>query len=198
MDTALALVKARQLMNKYGLNDWRLNLDRRKCAFGYCRPVAKIISLSEHLVGLNSEEQVTDTILHEIAHALDWIRNGKMGHDYSWKRICIEIGAKPEQYYTDATVVSPDPKYIIKAIASGKVCGKYHRLPTKGISTQYQLFDDKGQVIKPSYLLKNEVTGRTITYYYGSLPKKVLNTQQFLFETGKPSTKGQLKLYKVS
>jgi hypothetical protein len=45
--------------------------------------------------------QVTDTILHEIAHALTL----GDGHGYAWKRKCIEIGAKPERCYTNKDTV---------------------------------------------------------------------------------------------
>ena len=39
-------------------------------------------------------ESISDTILHEIAHAL----TQGAGHGPRWKRKCIEIGAKSEQY----------------------------------------------------------------------------------------------------
>ena len=43
---------------------------------------------------LSSLDQVRDTILHEIAHAL--VGPGH-GHDAVWKRKCREVGARPER-----------------------------------------------------------------------------------------------------
>lgn len=196
MNLVTAQAKALVLMNKHGLSDWTFQWDRKKKGFGYCRPSTKTISLSANLTQLNGEEEVTDTILHEIAHALDWVRNKKMGHDWSWKKICIEIGARPEQYFSEKTVVMDEPKYVVRNTV-GKVISKYYRLPTKGIGNTYELYDGKGNYIKPSYILKNSVTGRVVEKYY-SYPAKVHSLQHLYSEKGNPSTKGQLKLYTVS
>ena len=50
--------------------DWLFEFDRSKVRFGRCHYGRKEISLSRHLVELNDEAEVRDTILHEIAHAL--------------------------------------------------------------------------------------------------------------------------------
>jgi predicted SprT family Zn-dependent metalloprotease len=71
------------------------------------------IGLSRLLVEVNDVIQVTDTILHEIAHALTL----GDGHGYAWKRKCIEIGAKPERCYTNKDTVSPTMRY--QAICGG-------------------------------------------------------------------------------
>ena len=52
---------------------------------------------------LNNIDEVRDTILHEIAHALC----PKDGHGPRWRATCRRLGAKPVRCYTDATVVSP-------------------------------------------------------------------------------------------
>ena len=57
-----------------------------------CRYGTRTIELSVFLVDRNGPEEVRDTILHEIAHAL--VGPGH-GHDAVWKRQCIEIGARP-------------------------------------------------------------------------------------------------------
>jgi hypothetical protein len=63
------------------------------------------IGLSRLLVEVNDVIS-TDTILHEIAHALTL----GDGHGYAWKRKCIEI-AKPERCYTNKDTVSPTMRY---------------------------------------------------------------------------------------
>src|SRR5262249_35413457 len=54
------------------------------------------IELSVHFAASNLDEEVTDTLLHEIAHAL--VGPGH-GHDEVWRAKCREIGARPEACY---------------------------------------------------------------------------------------------------
>lgn len=99
---------ANDLLNEHGLHDWTFEFDRAKRRFGYCSYKRKTISLSKHLVALNSEADVRDTILHEIAHALVGSNNG---HNYKWRSMCITVGAKPERCYVDDEVVKPKHNY---------------------------------------------------------------------------------------
>lgn len=82
------------LLAQHGLHDWRFSFNRRKRSLGMCQFSEKIIALSIHLVDRNSEEEIRDTILHEIAHALVGPHHG---HDTVWKAKCREIGARPER-----------------------------------------------------------------------------------------------------
>lgn len=41
-----------------------------------------------------NEEQLEDTILHEVAHA---IAGSRAGHGPAWKSVCREIGANPNR-----------------------------------------------------------------------------------------------------
>ena len=93
---------ARRLMNKHGLTNWTFKIDNAKKRFGYCSNGKRTISLSGPLTELNSMEQVRDTILHEIAHALA----PRAGHGLEWRRMCLRIGAEPTRCY-DATVIQP-------------------------------------------------------------------------------------------
>ena len=71
MDPAHAQQLAHDLMRLHNLPpEWSFKLDRSKVCFGKCYYSKKQISLSRYLVELNDEEEVRDTILHEIAHAL--------------------------------------------------------------------------------------------------------------------------------
>lgn len=52
---------------------------------------------------LNGEQEVRDTILHEIAHALA----PRAGHGPKWRAICRQIGAEPKRCYDEKAVVVP-------------------------------------------------------------------------------------------
>lgn len=54
----------------------------------------------------NTEDEIMETLLHEIAHAL----TPGHGHDRVWKAKCIEIGGKGLTYYNqgDRNVVNPN------------------------------------------------------------------------------------------
>jgi predicted SprT family Zn-dependent metalloprotease len=123
MDAILAKHLANHLLNVHGLTQkgWKFNFDSAKKRFGVCCHGPKTIGLSLPLTKLNTEEQVKDTILHEIAHALVGPQHG---HDNVWKRKCIEIGAKPERCYSSSEVTQPKMKYVATCGACGKVYQK--------------------------------------------------------------------------
>ncbi|MBA4189508.1 MAG: hypothetical protein C0467_16085 [Planctomycetaceae bacterium] len=85
-------------MAEHGLTGWSFgfntNLRRAGVCFYPTRTKPGRIELSIRFIDLNSDEDVLDTILHEIAHALTG-----SGHDDSWKAKCLEIGARPERCY---------------------------------------------------------------------------------------------------
>lgn len=84
---------ARRLMAKHGLSDWTFKLDNRSLRLGSCNPQAKAISVSRRHVQQDTDENVRDTILHEIAHALS---PEDAGHGKEWKTIARQIGATPK------------------------------------------------------------------------------------------------------
>lgn len=81
---------ARQLMDQHGLSDWTLVFDRAKTRAGVCRPQRREIGLSLPLTARHTPDEVRETVLHEIAHALVGIRHG---HDRVWQATAVAIGA---------------------------------------------------------------------------------------------------------
>src|SRR5262245_50285167 len=103
MELAAAENLARELMQRYGIGDWTFRFDRARRRFGSCCHVRKTITLSAYLTHLNDDEEVCDTILHEIAHAL----TPGDGHGPRWRAVCRQIGAKPERTFHEGAVRIP-------------------------------------------------------------------------------------------
>ncbi|WP_127507112.1 SprT-like domain-containing protein [Actinoplanes solisilvae] len=85
---------ANGLIKRHRLTGWRLVFDNAKTRAGVCRFDRKEIGLSRPLVALYDAEQVTDTVLHEIAHALTGPGHG---HDRKWRATARRIGSSGER-----------------------------------------------------------------------------------------------------
>ncbi|MFO0800022.1 MAG: SprT-like domain-containing protein [Gemmataceae bacterium] len=113
---------ATQLMAQHGLADWQFGFNTNKRRAGVCRYPTRTrpgrIELSKHYVLRNPADEVRDTILHEIAHAL--VGHGH-GHDEVWKAKCVEVGARPERCYGEEVEM---PKGRWRATCGG--CGREH------------------------------------------------------------------------
>jgi len=101
-----ASILARSLMSEHGLADWGFAFDHARRRFGACNYTRRRITLSRPLTLLNGIDEVRDTILHEIAHAL--CPGDK--HGPRWRATCARLGAKPKRCYGDKDVVSPPRK----------------------------------------------------------------------------------------
>jgi predicted SprT family Zn-dependent metalloprotease len=94
---------ARELIAQHALIGWRFEFDHARRRFGKCDYTNRRITLSRHLTFLNGMDEVRDTILHEIAHALC----PGDGHGPKWRATCVRIGARPKRCFTEAQVVTP-------------------------------------------------------------------------------------------
>lgn len=83
---------------KHGLwkQRWFFKWDRSLRRFGRCNYTTKTISLSKNLCKLYDEDEVIDTLRHEIAHVL--VGTGH-GHDEVWRKKAIEIGSSGNRLY---------------------------------------------------------------------------------------------------
>lgn len=79
------------LKKQHGLKAWELVFDNAKRRMGVCRQRKKLIGISIHFMEdpATTRQQVKNTLLHEIAHALV---GNEHHHDAVWKAKAISIG----------------------------------------------------------------------------------------------------------
>ena len=126
MEFGEAAGMARELMGRFGLSDWAFGWNRRKRSLGLCRYREKRIELSGHFVRANDAEQVRETILHEIAHAL---AGEKAGHGAAWKAACARVGCKAERC-DKGVAVMPRGRWTARCGGCGKEYWR-HRRPAR-------------------------------------------------------------------
>ena len=90
MDLAQARRLAAELMAQHGLDDWHFVFDNARARFGVCRPARREIGLSRRLTVSSTEDEVRNTLLHEIAHALV---GPEHGHDEVWRAKAVSLGS---------------------------------------------------------------------------------------------------------
>ncbi len=98
---------AMDLIRRNELHEWRFRFDHSTRRAGCCNYHDKLISISFELARNAPDEDIRDTILHEIAHALV---GKKHNHDSVWKLRAREIGCSGER--THRLVFSP-PRYHV-------------------------------------------------------------------------------------
>ena len=115
----MKLKKAEQLAKKLmrqhlpkGENNWVFMWSNATKFFGLCSYgiSGTFIKLSKKFVVLNSEEETKETLLHEIAHAIDVNIRGGTNHDYIWKIIAKHIGSTGDTCFNNE-VIRPKLKY---------------------------------------------------------------------------------------
>lgn len=116
---------ARKLMDDYGLIDWTFSFSSKTSYLGVCysgqkRIVLQLKHVAENIGKLG--DNLVDTILHEIAHALNHVHGTGKNHDKAWKNWCKRIGAAPFR-------CAQMPRYRIVIADTGEVVGEYLHLP---------------------------------------------------------------------
>lgn len=114
---------AHRLVEQY-LPDWRFDLDNAKRRAGACFHRRRTITLSKYYIAMNLDkpDDLRDTILHEIAHGL---AGREAHHGPEWKKVCVQIGAKPERCYDSDKIAMPTRNYEATCPTCGK---KFYRL----------------------------------------------------------------------
>ena len=113
---------ADDMLWEHGLSDWSFKFDRAKVRLGACHHSTKTITLSLPLCEYASGSEITETLLHEIAHAL--VGPG-VGHGSAWRRVALSIGSNGQRCHS--VDVSNDARYVYEC-----KCGtthSWHRRP---------------------------------------------------------------------
>lgn len=102
-DLAVIERHARALMTAHGVGALPFEFDNSKRRLGATHlmtigttTLPKKITISKHYALILPVEEIRNTVLHEIAHAL----TPGEGHNWKWKRKAVEVGAKPERCAT--------------------------------------------------------------------------------------------------
>lgn len=116
--------KALELFTQHLRVPWQFVWLKEKNNLGVCYFGERTIALSQYWVLFLSDDEIKDTILHEIAHGMTWEQNlidrmalkpalwpkltkKYMGHDGPWEYYCKQIGAKPQACY-EGTIRLPN------------------------------------------------------------------------------------------
>lgn len=66
------------------------------CSFTYNKRTNEVygykITISKHLFEYFPMDIAEETLYHEIAHYIDHVKNGKLDHGPSFKKLCVELG----------------------------------------------------------------------------------------------------------
>lgn len=108
MEIQKALTSALVVLRQYGLNDWTVRASREKNTAGRCYYSRKQITLSKHWTEALTEEEVMETIIHEVAHAL---AGYEAGHGAEWKRIYMSMGGNGE-----SRIINPSARVASKYV----------------------------------------------------------------------------------
>ena len=131
MELQNAQLLANMLITKHLTPDWSFKWNNRVNSLGVCKykhSGGGAIELSRKWTAASPKDEVRDTILHEIAHALA----GRLaGHGYHWQQACLAIGALPERLaVTDvkrSDIAIATHKLVL--ITTGEVVQEYYRSP---------------------------------------------------------------------
>ena len=118
---------ANEQLQKWGLADWNFEFNRRKNALGLCNFKSKTVYVSQYFT--SDLDKVRDTVLHEVAHALAFVRYGHKRHGWQWVICCRQVGANPVPCHdiTDMEHTRPEESWRTVCCNCGKVTGKSYR-----------------------------------------------------------------------
>ena len=113
MEMSDAKVLGDRYLKEFKLDNWEIGFQNKYDALATCyhAPIQEI-KLSKWFVKFNSNDEISKTLLHEIAHAL--VGSG-LGHSRAWSEKAKEIGViNPTEFRDTSTLNRPEPNYTGK------------------------------------------------------------------------------------
>ena len=140
------------------LKNWTFRWNHRLTnAMGRCvvRRGVKYIELSNRIVALNIRipdflDKISDTIIHEWAHALEYEENKKLSHSPVWRKWMMTLGRPPERCY-DGTLFAMIPRgatHLIRNSTTGRIYKYFNGIPSS-LSREQALKWHHGQLLRP-------------------------------------------------
>lgn len=124
------------------VKEYKFTFSSRKNAYGVCNYRKKTISICMYLSAHVENWKIKDTMLHEMAHAIDKGINGySSGHGYNWKRICVQIGCEPTSSSREGADQIKKSKYVlvyVKPDGSYEYLKPVHRITKKSPINEFQ------------------------------------------------------------
>lgn len=145
---------ARTIMNEHGLQGWTIIWSRAKRTHGRCYFGRRALEFSEVAFDHIGEDEVRDTILHEVAHAL---AGHAAGHGPAWKRIHRQIGGTGGQYVSTAAREAIPTAWEGRCPVCDTVTSKQHRAPLR-----VKACGRHGRVYRPELILVWSKNGRRV------------------------------------
>lgn len=100
--------RAQKLLHQHRLGQWSFQFDYGTRRAGSCQYDKQVITMSYDYAKQASDEEIQDTLLHEIAHALV---GKKHNHDDVWRAKALEIGGSGARCHDRRFT---PPRYIMK------------------------------------------------------------------------------------
>ena len=133
-----------ELFTKYKIKNWNFEFFTKKKSLGMCDFNTKTLYIGLQYCAVNDEKRIRNTLLHEVAHILVGLKNG---HNFIWRRKCVEIGGDGERLtQTDKIVATYKHQY--KCPACNTIYPTHKRLSTIGFCSKCWKEKQKVKVIK--------------------------------------------------
>lgn len=128
---------ARACLAICGLCDWDVVWDSAVRRLGLCNCSKRLLSFSRFFVQsylVKNQETIRRTVLHELAHAITWVRYRERGHGAAWHSVCAELGIPDERSVCKCDEFAPlhtnrEPRYVLVHRETGEVYRHYYRHP---------------------------------------------------------------------
>jgi len=148
----------KEIEAKFGLKSgWQAGLFKSSRTIGLCIHSSRTIALSTVFLANNPLEEFEDTILHELAHAMDFQTRKKSDHSQIWKTWARRLGARPERLNSRMKL----PSATEKPSKYGTVClncGKVHAQSRKKKSTRIASCATCDSRFNPAFILISNLT----------------------------------------